>query len=88
MITYWETGTFFTRLNEYQPKCWINSQELTNEEVEILISEYHVPRDFVMDALDTEQWHSVHYGAFGNHHFAQSDYYHLFPPDRNNPLTD
>jgi len=55
MITYWETGTFFTRLNEYQPKCWINSQELTNEEVEILISEYHVPRDFVMDALDTDE---------------------------------
>jgi len=55
MITYWETGTSFTRLKEYQPNCWINSQELTNEEVEILISEYNVPRDFVMDALDTDE---------------------------------
>jgi magnesium transporter len=55
MITYWETGTSFTRLKEYQPNCWINSQEVTNEEVEILISEYNVPRDFVMDALDTDE---------------------------------
>lgn len=55
MITYWETGTSFTRLKEYQPNCWINSQELTNEEVEILINEYNVPRDFVMDALDTDE---------------------------------
>jgi magnesium transporter len=55
MITYWETGTSFTRLNTFQPNCWINSQELTNEEVEILISEYNVPRDFVMDALDIDE---------------------------------
>ena len=55
MITYWETGTSFTRLNTFQPNCWINSQELTNEEVEILISEYKVPRDFVMDALDIDE---------------------------------
>ena len=55
MITYWETGNSFTRLNEFQPNCWINSQELTNEEVEILINEYNVPRDFVMDVLDTDE---------------------------------
>ena len=55
MITYWETGTSFTRLKEYQPNCWINSQELTNEEVEILINEYNVPRDFVLDVLDTDE---------------------------------
>jgi len=55
MITYWETGTSFTRLNEFQPKCWINSQELTNEEVEELISEYKVPRDFIMDVLDIDE---------------------------------
>jgi len=55
MITYWETGASFTRLKEYQPNCWINSQELTNEEVEILISEHNVPRDFVMDALDIDE---------------------------------
>lgn len=55
MITYWEAGTSFTRLNEFQPNCWINSQELTNEEVEVLISEYNVPRDFIMDALDTDE---------------------------------
>jgi magnesium transporter len=55
MITYWETGASFTRLKEYQPNCWINSQELTNEEVEILISEHNVPREFVMDALDTDE---------------------------------
>ena len=55
MITYWETGNSFTRLNEFQPNCWINSQELTNEEVEVLINEYNVPRDFVMDVLDTDE---------------------------------
>lgn len=55
MITYWEAGNSFTRLNEYQPNCWINSQELTNEEVEILITEYNVPREFVMDVLDTDE---------------------------------
>lgn len=55
MITYWEAGNSFTRLNEYQPNCWINSQELTNEEVEILINEYNVPREFVMDVLDTDE---------------------------------
>jgi len=55
MITYWETGTSFTRLKEYQPNCWINSQELTNEEVEELISEYKVPRDFIMDVLDSDE---------------------------------
>lgn len=55
MIAYWETGNTFTRLNEYQPGCWINSQELTNEEVELLISDYNVPRDFVMDVLDTDE---------------------------------
>ncbi len=55
MITYWETGTSFNRVNEYQPNCWINSQELTNEEVEELISEYNVPRDFIMDVLDTDE---------------------------------
>ncbi len=55
MITYWETGTSFTRLNEYQPNCWINSQELTNEEVELIINEYNVPRDFIMDVLDTDE---------------------------------
>lgn len=55
MITYWETGTSFTRLNEYQPNCWINAQELTIEEVELLISEYKVPRDFIMDVLDTDE---------------------------------
>jgi magnesium transporter len=42
-------------LNEFQPNCWINSQELTNEEVEELINEYHVPRDFIMDVLDTDE---------------------------------
>ena len=55
MITYWEAGNSFTRLNEYQPNCWINSQELTNEEVEILINDYNVPREFVMDVLDTDE---------------------------------
>jgi len=55
MITYWETGTFFTRLNEYQPNCWINSQELTNEDVELLINEYDVPRDFILDVLDIDE---------------------------------
>jgi len=55
MITYWEIGNSFTRLNEFQPNCWINSQELTNEEVEILINEYNVPRDFVMDVLDIDE---------------------------------
>ena len=55
MITYWETGNSFTRLNEFQPNCWINSQELTNKEVETLISEYNVPRDFIMDVLDTDE---------------------------------
>ncbi len=55
MITYWETGTSFTRLNEFQPNCWINSHEPTNEEVEVLISEYNVPRDFIMDVLDTDE---------------------------------
>ncbi|HET6556218.1 MAG TPA: magnesium transporter CorA family protein [Prolixibacteraceae bacterium] len=55
MITYWEAGNSFTRLNEYQPNCWINSQELTNEEVEILINEYNVPREFVMDVLDIDE---------------------------------
>jgi magnesium transporter len=55
MITYWETGTSFTRLNTFQPNCWINSQELTNEEVEELISEHKVPRDFIMDVLDTDE---------------------------------
>jgi magnesium transporter len=55
MITYWETGTSFTRLNEYQPNCWINSQELTNEEVELLIADYNVPRDFLVDVLDTDE---------------------------------
>lgn len=55
MITYWEAGNSFTRLNEPQPNCWINSQELTNEEVEILINDYNVPREFVMDVLDTDE---------------------------------
>lgn len=55
MITYWEAGNSFTRLNEFQPNCWINSQELTNEEVEVLINDYNVPRDFVMDVLDTDE---------------------------------
>lgn len=55
MITYWEAGNSFTRLNEYQPNCWINSQELTNEEVEILINDYNVPREFVMDVLDIDE---------------------------------
>jgi magnesium transporter len=55
MITYWETGTSFTRLNAFQPNCWINSQELTNEEVEELVSEYKVPRDFLMDVLDIDE---------------------------------
>lgn len=55
MITYWEAGNSFTRLNEYQPNCWIHSQELTNEEVETLINEYNVPREFVMDVLDIDE---------------------------------
>jgi len=55
MITYWETGTSFKRLNEFQPNCWINSQELTNEEVEELINDHNVPRDFIMDVLDTDE---------------------------------
>lgn len=55
MITYWEAGNSFTRLNEFQPNCWINSQELTNEEVELLISDYNVPREFIMDVLDTDE---------------------------------
>lgn len=55
MITYWEAGNSFTRLNEYQPNCWINSQELTNEEVETLINDYNVPREFVMDVLDIDE---------------------------------
>jgi magnesium transporter len=55
MITYWETGNSFTRLNEFQPNCWINSQELTNEEVEELINRYNVPRDFIMDVLDIDE---------------------------------
>ncbi|MDP3431809.1 MAG: magnesium transporter CorA family protein, partial [Bacteroidota bacterium] len=33
----------------------INSQELTNEEVELLIRRHNVPRDFVMDVLDTDE---------------------------------
>jgi magnesium transporter len=55
MITYWETGNSFTRLNEFQPNCWINSQELTTEEVEKLINEHQVPRDFIMDVLDIDE---------------------------------
>ena len=55
MITYWETGNSFTRLNVFQPNCWINSQELTNEEVEELINEHNVPRDFIMDVLDIDE---------------------------------
>ncbi len=55
MITYWEAGNSFTRLNEFQPNCWVNSQELTNEEVELLIREHNVPRDFIMDVLDTDE---------------------------------
>jgi magnesium transporter len=42
-------------LNEFQPNCWINSQELTNEEVELLIRDHNVPRDFVMDVLDIDE---------------------------------
>ena len=55
MITYWETGTSFTRLAEYQPNCWINLQEPTNEEVELLINNHNAPRDFIMDVLDTDE---------------------------------
>lgn len=55
MITYWETGASITRLNDYQPNCWINTQELSNEEVELLISEFKVPRDFIMDVLDVDE---------------------------------
>lgn len=55
MITYWETGSSFTRLDEFQANCWINSHEPTNEEVEVLISEYNVPRDYIMDVLDTDE---------------------------------
>jgi magnesium transporter len=55
MITFWKTGTTFTRLNAYQPDCWVNSQELTTEEVDLLINEYNVPRDFIMDVLDTDE---------------------------------
>jgi magnesium transporter len=55
MITYWETGTSFTRLTEYQPKCWINLQEPTNEEVELIINNHNAPRDFIMDVLDTDE---------------------------------
>ena len=55
MITYWETGTSFNRLAEYQPNCWINLQEPTNEEVELLINNYNAPRDFIMDVLDTDE---------------------------------
>lgn len=55
MITYWETGNTFTRLNEYQPNCWVNAQELTIEEVESLISDFKVPRDFIMDVLDIDE---------------------------------
>ncbi len=55
MITYWETGTSFNRLAEYQPNCWINLQEPTNEEVELLINNHNAPRDFIMDVLDTDE---------------------------------
>lgn len=55
MITFWETGASFTRLTEYQPNCWINLQEPTNEEVELLINSHNVPRDFIMDVLDTDE---------------------------------
>jgi len=55
MITYWETGNSFTRLNVFQPNCWINSHELTNEEVEELINVHNVPRDFIMDVLDIDE---------------------------------
>jgi len=55
MITYWETGASISPITNYQPNCWINSQELSPEEVEILIDTYNVPRDFILDVLDTDE---------------------------------
>ena len=55
MITYWKYDTRYVQVDEWQPGCWIRVSNPTNEELELLESQWQVPLDEVRDASDADE---------------------------------
>ena len=56
MISYFKTvGSELTRLSKPEPGCWVSVVEPTPDEVNVLIEQYGLDRDFVRSSLDEEE---------------------------------
>ena len=47
MITYLKFESGFSEIGEWKPGCWVNVEQPTEEELQILTSEFGLPEDFL-----------------------------------------
>lgn len=55
MITYLKFESGFSEIGEWKPGCWVNVEQPTEEEVQILTSEFGLPEDFLYDISDMDE---------------------------------
>lgn len=55
MITYLKCNRGFSEIGEWLPGCWVNVQNPSLEEQEILKTEFGLPEDFINDISDIDE---------------------------------
>ncbi|RHJ90632.1 magnesium transporter CorA family protein [Parabacteroides bouchesdurhonensis] len=56
---YCEAG--FVEKDHWLPNCWINVECPTNDDIQYLINEFHVPESFLSDIADTDERARIEY---------------------------
>ena len=55
MKTYWNTNNGLTKLNEWEPNCWIQVTCPTEEDQHELEERFSIPDYFMSDISDTDE---------------------------------
>lgn len=55
MKTYWRNGKGLVSCAQWEPECWVNVENPTNEDKEFLINELDVPEAFYNDIEDVDE---------------------------------
>lgn len=55
MITIWKQKQGITEIPSEEKNCWIDVVAPTNQEIEKLVCDFGVPRDFIQDILDIDE---------------------------------
>lgn len=55
MKTYWKNGKGLESCPQWEPNCWVNVENPTNEDWDFLIKELEVPEEFYNDIEDVDE---------------------------------